>query len=338
MMSYYKMLAAMIVLLGLIPIRRWQVELHESLHTLQIFKDVSRQEWNGQFIHYFPPPKNALDTESCAKFLDDIDSQRNTFLGEDNSRLNNFNRLACLDDNEIVQLVTRQASVPKLTSGLTLHVGEILNRNNKSDEALALWKQYPKISNYFGYLGRLAIEQNQNEAFALEKFRLAYLIDSQASPYKQEMYLYACLISVREGYVVVGKHPCQDFHAIQPNALSYFLLGRTFHLNEAFHEAQPYFSQAIYLEPSNGDYYYWAAKNSIVIDSLLEAYQFALNGTIQDPNYVWNYLLLSNLDLRAGDTDAAIDILQEALSIAQQEKDELATTRILESLDELKHK
>jgi len=219
-----------------------------------------------------------------------------------------------------------------------IFISDILAQDGQVDRASALRKSMPEISGWYVGLGTIAIEQMGDEQKGREYLRLAEEINPIFDKNKASLYKYFCLISIRERSAHLSPEACEQFDWVQQTAFSQLWLGERFSTLGDYERATVYFQEAIRLEQSSpmknfpkGDAYLNLGESLIAIGKLFEAERAYTNGTLQDPQYAWNYFKLAQLEARKGCYRTARRYLQ-SIAVSHQQDTLDAADRLIESI------
>jgi tetratricopeptide (TPR) repeat protein len=226
---------------------------------------------------------------------------RGIALNLSTQRLVRFVSLACEDDGSAIKRFYAQLATGYSTSEFdVLYMPGILDRNGFSKEATELQESMPDLSLRYVDLGRIAIEQLNDETRGLAYFALANQIAPEFDPRKAAMYRQLCLIGLRSEAPLASHHSCEDFNRALPSALSRVLLGRSYYNQQAYPQAITWLNDAIKLNPALGDAYYWLGKSWLSLGQAATAADYFIQGLHHEPAYPWNYLELARLKLQQG--------------------------------------
>lgn len=252
---------------------------------------------------------SSVTCNSAIAEINALDPKRSS--SESLHRLVRIISLSCENDESVARrFQTENAAGQKLNGLDALYVGEALRRLGRYQDALELQRRVPEISLRYIEQGRIAIELMNDEPRGLAYFDLATSIDATYRPQKVSMYMYQCLIILRDAGRSWGYIPCENFlRAVPDAALPNLLLGRSYLLRGNSEVAQKYIRNAIRLDPKMGDAYYWLGRSLISATDIAGAKNAFDEGLAQAATYPWNYLARAELAVADGDEPLAIQLL-----------------------------
>ncbi len=190
-----------------------------------------------------------------------------------------------------------------------VYFSQLLEDSGDAQAALTLRRMNPDTAIWYVNQGELSIRLNQDEAAIERHFQLAQDIDPQLDVRKTHMYLYLCMVDIRDGNSRVIAHPCEDFEKVEQSATSESLFGQKLVLQGKFDKAVGHLLRAIELDRSRPAAYYWAAMALLSLEDHPGARKILQDGYRLATPYPPIALELARLDIAEGCHASAYKIL-----------------------------
>lgn len=221
-------------------------------------------------------------------------------------RLTRFILLSCEGDETIINHFNEGMRAGRVPDAFdVIYVSDIFVRTGSVEKALELRKASPQVSNWYVNMGRIEIEWKHDETKALDYFQLAEDINPGFAVNKSSLYMYLCLISIRDNKTVLITEPCADFDRVRRTPLSQLLLGRHYYSLKRFDRAVEHLTQSIVLDQTSGDAYFWLGRSLSATNNINAAESAYRNGIAHAPQYPWTYLELAKIESRKGCYESA---------------------------------